>query len=220
MTYRLYAVQDFASLAPQIVLEDSGAPYETVFLDVEAGDLGGSDHLARHPLGLVPAFDTGEGMMFETGAILLWLADRHGLAPAPQDADRSAFLSWFVFVNNGLHPLVMDLVHPDRVAGEAQADAVSLATRDRLHQRLVTLDQMGAQRPRWMSPEAPGVVGPYVGMLLRWSQIFAKVPDHAIRLADYPALQALATGVEIRPAAQRAAAANGLSGRFFTQPKG
>lgn len=220
MTYKLYAVQDFASLAPQIVLEDSGAPYDTVFLDVEAGDLALPGHLARHPMGLVPAFDTGNGMMFETGAILLWLADRHGFAPAPQDADRGAFLSWFVFVNNGLHPLVMDLVHPDRVAGEAQANTASLAARDRLHQRLLALDQMAAQRPRWMSPDGPGVIGPYVGMLLRWSQIFAKVPDHAIRLTDYPALLALAAGVEMRPAAQRAGAANGLSGRFFTQPKG
>lgn len=220
MTYRLYAVQDFASLAPQIVLEEIGAPYDTVFLDVGAGDLAAPDHLARHPMGLVPAFDTGSGMMFETGAILLWLADRHGLAPAPTDADRSAFLSWFVFVNNGLHTAMMDLLHPYRIAGEALAGTLSPAARDRLHQRLVTLDRMAAQRPRWMTPDAPGVIGPYVGMLLRWGQVFAWNPAHAIRLADYPALQALAAGVEMRPAAQRAGAANGLHGRFFTQPEG
>jgi glutathione S-transferase len=220
MGYTLYAVQDFASLAPQIVLEEIGAPYKAVFLDVEAGDLAAPDHLARQPMGLVPAFDTGQGQMFETGAILLWLADRHGLAPAPSVPDRSAFLSWFVFVNNGLHPLVMDLVHPEYIAGDAHADAISERVRDRLHQRLGILDQMAAQRPWWMTPDAPGVIGPYIGMLLRWGQVFAHIPDHAIRLADYPALRALAAGVEMRPAAQRAGAANGLSGRFFTEPKG
>lgn len=78
--YRLFGVPDFANLAVHVALEEAGVPYEVVFLDSEAGELQSPVHLARHPLGLVPALETPEGMMFETGACLLYLGERHGLA--------------------------------------------------------------------------------------------------------------------------------------------
>lgn len=221
MVYRLYGVQDFANLAVHAALEESGAPYEAVFLDMEAGDLKTPAHLARHPLGLVPALDTPDGMMFETGACLLYLTERHaGLGPRMADPGRAGFLSWFVFVNNALHTEVMDLVHPYRIAGEANARPVALGAHARLRERLAVLETHAATRPAWMIPEAPGVLGLYLSMLLRWAKAFAAAPDLAISVQDYPALHAIAAACEARPAIQRAAAANGLSERFFTDPEG
>lgn len=216
--YRLYGVQDFANLVVHQALEELGVPYEAVFLDADAGELKSPAHLARHPLGLVPALETPEGTIFETGACLLFLGERHGLAPAPGTAARGAFLSWFVFVNNGIHTAAMDLIHPYRVS-EAHARIVSEAARARLVDRLATLDAMAATRPDWLSPEEPGILGLYISMLLRWLRAFPWAPDLAISAHDTPALLAIARACETRPAAIRAAAANGLSGAFFTQPE-
>ncbi len=218
--YRLYGVEDFANLVVHMALEELGVPYEAVFLDEPAGALKTPAHLARHPLGLVPALETPDGVIFETGAILLWLADRHGgLAPAAADPQRGAFLSWYVFTNNSLHTLSMDLIHPYRVAGDALARAVAEGAHSRLNERLMVMEAQAARRPDWLRPEAPGVLGLYLSMLLRWVKAFAYAPDLAISAQDYPALHAIAAACETRPAVMRAAAANGLSGRFFTAPE-
>lgn len=217
--YRLYGVQDFANLAVHVALEEAGVPYEAVFLDMEAGDLKSPAHLARHPMGLVPAMETPDGTMFETGACLLYLGERYGLAPAQGAAERAAFLSWFVFVNNGIHTAVMDLIHPYRIS-EDHARLVAEAARARLVERLAALEAVAATRPLWLSPDRPGVLGIYISMLLRWARAFPWAGDLAISAQDYPALHQIALTCEARPAAQRAAAANGLSGRFFSDPEG
>lgn len=219
MVYRLYGVQDFANLAVHVALEEAGVAYETVFLDAEAGDLKSPAHLARHPLGLVPALETPEGMMFETGACLLYLGERHGLAPVAGSAERGAFLTWFVFVNNGLHTGVMDLIHPYRHS-EAHAREIGEAARDRMLERLEALEAIAATRPAWLRPDQAGVLQIYISMLLRWARAFAYAPDLAISAQSFPALHAIAAACEARPATIRAAAANGLSGRFFTDPEG
>lgn len=219
MVYRLYGVQDFANLAAHVALEEAGVSYETVFLDIEAGELKSPAHLARHPMGLVPALETPEGTMFETGAILLYLGERHGLCPAPGTAERAEFLSWFVFVNNGLHPAVMDLLHPYRIS-EEHARIVAEAARARLVDRLAVLEAKAATRPDWLSPDVAGVLQFYISMLLRWVRAFPWAADLAISVQDFPALHAIAAACEARPATIRAAVANGLQGRFFTDPEG
>ena len=217
--HRLYGVQDFANLAVHVALEEAGVPYEAVFLDPEAGDLKSPAHLARHPMGLVPAMETPDGTMFETGACLLYLGERYGLAPAQGATERAAFLSWFVFVNNGIHTAVMDLIHPYRIS-EDHARRVAEAARARLVERLAALEAQAATRPVWLSPDRPGILGIYISMLLRWARAFPWAADLAISAQDYPALHQIALACEARPAAQRAAAANGLSGRFFSDPEG
>lgn len=216
--YRLFGVQDFANLAVHVALEEAGVAYEAVFLDADKGDLRSAEHLARQPMGLVPALETPEGPVFETGACLLYLGERHGLAPSQGATERGAFLSWFVFVNNGLHTAVMDLIHPYRVS-EAHARIVAEAARARLLERMAALEAMAATRPSWLSPDRPGVLGIYISMLLRWMRAFPFAADLAISAQDFPALVAIAQACEARPAAQRAGAANGLSGPFFSDPE-
>ena len=221
MVYRLYGAPDFANFAVHCVLAELGQPHEAVFLDVAAGALKTPAHLARHPLGLVPALDTPEGPIFETAAILLWLADRHGggLAPAPADPDRGTFLSWLFFTSNSLHTVVMDLLHPYRAAGEALARPVAETAHARLRERLALIDRAAAGRPRWLSPENPGIVGIYLAMLLRWTQQCPAHADLAISVRDFPSLHAIAAACETRPAILRVAAEHGLAGRFLTDPE-
>jgi glutathione S-transferase len=219
--YILQAVPDFASFPVHIVLEELGVPYRINLLDVDAGDLDKPEHRAINPFGKIPALMTPDGPMFETAAIMLWLADRHGrLAPAPDAPDRAAFLSWYFFTSYSLHTGMMDLVHAHRVAGEAAARTVSGNAHSRLMSQLAIMHTMVAtKRPAWLSPDEPSILSYYISLLLRWMKAFPAFPDHAIGSAAFPALDAITRAMERQPAAIRAATKEGLSGAFFSDPK-
>lgn len=219
--YVLHSVPDWASLIVHLALEEMGVPFDRRVLDPAAGDLETPAFLAVNPQGLVPALETPDGPMFETGAILLYLSERHGLAPAPGTPDRAPFLTWFAFTQATLHPTVMALLHPYRAAGETASAEVGTRAAVRLRQQLGTVERMvTAKRPAWLSPAAPSVLTGYLGVLMRWAQAFAPLPDQAIEIAGFPALHAVLAAAEMRPAARRVAEREGLSGRFLTEARG
>ena len=64
-------------------LEETGAEYEWIVMDEEEGR--GEEHRRRHPLGRVPVLETDDGLLFESAAICLHVADLYpdaGLIPA------------------------------------------------------------------------------------------------------------------------------------------
>jgi glutathione S-transferase len=218
--YVLHTTPDSAGLVVRVVLEELGVPYQVAILDRAAGEADTPAYRALQPMGLVPALETPDGPMFETGAILLWLADRHGgLAPAPESADRTAFLKWFFLANNGLHTTAMELFYPERYAGDEGAIPGVLAKSGaRFHGFVRLLDGMAASRPGWCRADGPSVLGYYLGMLMRWSQLFGEDSPGRVALAEYPALRRLGAALEIRPAALRVAEAEGLGRTIFTAP--
>ncbi len=79
------------------MLEEVGAPYETVLLDYGT-TMKGVDYLALNPMGKVPAIKHGDAVVTETAAVCAYLADafpQAGLAPAP--GDRAAYYRWLFF---------------------------------------------------------------------------------------------------------------------------
>ncbi len=219
--YTLHAIPDFASLIVHLVLEELGQPYSLHTLDFDSGDLDTPAFRAIHPFGKIPAMETPDGPMFETAAITLWLADRHGtLAPAPTAPDRTEFLSWFFFNNFSLHTGMMALVHPYRPGGEDIVFPVSETAHARLMSELGTLDAMiAARNPRWLSPDQPSILTYHLAVLMRWMKAFAYFPEHAIDSTKFPAIHAILRAMESRPAAIRAAADEGLTGTFFSNPE-
>lgn len=220
--YTLQSVPDFASLIVHLVLEELGQPYTLNTLDIDNGDLDSPAHRALHPFGKIPALQTPDGPIFETAAIILWLADRHAaLAPAPTAPDRAAFLSWFFFTNFSLHTGMMTLVHPERTGGAEAALAVSQATYARLVEDLDIMNSMiVTQKPGWLSPDAPSVLTYYLAVLMRWMKMFSHFTDHAIDSQKFPAIHAILQAMETRPAAVRVAANEGLGGStFFSNPE-
>ena len=86
--YRLHYAPDNASLIIRLALEELGQPFETILIDRRGGALDTAAYRSLNPHGLIPVLETPDGPIFETGAILLWLADRHGaLGPGPQAPD-------------------------------------------------------------------------------------------------------------------------------------
>ena len=216
--YLLHYAPDNASLAVRLALEELGLPYRTALVDRAARAEAGAAYRAVAPTGLIPALETPQGAIFETGAILLWLADRHGqLAPAPDAPERGDFLKWFFLTATTLHADMRGLFYPARYAGADMAGHRAL-TEGRILHALSLLEGALAARPVWCRPGAPGALGCYLAPLVRWLALYPRANPMRPDLAAYPALSAVLSDLEGRPAARRAAAAEGLGSTPFTAP--
>ncbi|GAW33021.1 glutathione S-transferase GST-4.5 [Roseovarius sp. A-2] len=221
MTYRLHYAPDNASLVIRLALEELGVSYETVLVDRRVRAQKSPAYLALNPAGLIPVLETPDGPVFETGAILLWLADRHGdLAPAPDHSARGALLKWLFFLSNTLHPAMRMIFYPDQYAG-ADIDA---QTRLRTHMQteaarhLDTLEAAATAHPDLFSGAKPSVLGLYLGPALRWLALYPAGETGWFDLARWPILRTLAQTLESRASAIAAARAEGLGSAPFTAP--
>ena len=83
------------------MLEELGQPYEIEYVTIRRGDgSGGSDPKNPHPQGKVPALEHDGRLVWESGAITLYLTDAFpdtGLGPKVGDPDRSEYLAWLFF---------------------------------------------------------------------------------------------------------------------------
>jgi glutathione S-transferase len=220
VTLTLHHAPDFASTIVRLALEELELPHVIALADIDGGALASPEYRRVNPVGLIPALETDHGPMFETGAILLWLVDQTGrLGPGPQDPDRPAFLSWLFFTSNALHQAALAMFYPHRPAGEANTEAARAAAHEQIIARLGLLETLVAtQGPRWLSADHPGVLGYYIGVLVRWL-ILLPPPPYGLDLGDFPALRAVLAAHEARPAARRVAEADGLGSTPFTNPR-
>ena len=219
MTLTLHHAPDFASTIVRFALEELELPHTLAIVDIDGGALTSPEYRQVNPVGLIPALETDHGPIFETAAILLWLVDQTGrLGPGPKDPDRGAFLSWLFFTSNALHQAALAMFYPHRPAGEANTDAARAAAQEQIVARLGLIETLIAtQSPRWLSADRPGVLGYYIGILVRWLLLLPPAP-YGIDLGDFPSLKAVLAAHEARPAALRVAASDGLGPTPFTNP--
>ena len=209
--YRLHYAPDNASLCVRLALEELGVAYHTALVDRAARGQRAPAYLALNPNGLIPVLETPDGAVFETGAILLWLADRHGgLAPAPDHADRGAVLSWTLWLSDTLHPALRMLFHAGDYGPEA---AVRARTIERLPGLLAIL---AGARTDWLA--RPSILSCHAAPMLRWMALYPAGQSGWFRLSDTPRLERLARLMEDRPSARAAQAAEGLGPTPFTAP--
>ena len=105
MTMTLYSRAGACSMAPQIVMEELGLDYELVM--VERDKLNTPEHLVVNPMGQVPSLATGDGLMTESVAILLYLGEKYGegrLMPPPGSWERGQMMMRMLFLASQEHP--------------------------------------------------------------------------------------------------------------------
>ncbi|KAA0594986.1 glutathione S-transferase [Azospirillum lipoferum] len=89
-------------------LEEVGQPYEARLVSFAA--MKEPAHLALHPFGQIPTFEDGDFALFETGAIVFHIAERHaGLLPGDAQA-RARAIMWMFAALNTVEPPILDLV--------------------------------------------------------------------------------------------------------------
>jgi glutathione S-transferase len=115
------------------LLEELALPYELNRMDFHPKDLKSDVHRARHPLGRVPVLDDGDISVFESGAIVEYILERHkngGLKPDVASPLFPEYLQWFHYCEGMVMPPINTIVvqtillPPDRrdekVLGQAQ----------------------------------------------------------------------------------------------------
>ena len=102
-----------------LFLEEAGLEYEFCPVDTRKGDQHQPAFLALNPNAKVPAIVDGDVFVFDSNAILLYLAEKTGkFLPANTPANRGELLSWLMFVATGVGPFSGQAVHFKHFAPE------------------------------------------------------------------------------------------------------
>ena len=100
-----------------LFLEEAGLPYELVPVDTRKGEQHAAAFTAINPNAKTPALVDGDATVFDSNAILLYLAEKTGkFLPADTPAARAQMLSWLMFVASGIGPYSGQAVHFRHVA--------------------------------------------------------------------------------------------------------
>ena len=109
-----------------LFLEESGLPYELVPVDTRKGEQHAPAFLAINPNAKTPALVDGEATVFDSNAILLYLAEKTGqFLPDNTPAARAQMHSWLMFVATGIGPYSGQAVHFKHFAPEPKTYAVN-----------------------------------------------------------------------------------------------
>jgi len=186
-TIRLYYSPSTAAMAPHIVLEELGVPFEKILVDTSTGAHQTAAYRKLNPNGLVPVLTDGDLVLYESAAICLHLCDMHsaaGLAPALGTPERAHFYKWLMWLTNTLQAALIIYFYPARWMEEgheagvaelkAHAEARIGAMLDKLEAELALQAQTHAQP--CLLGEHFSAVDAYALMLCRWTRNFASRP--------------------------------------------
>ena len=123
-------IKFFYSTAPNpmkvaLCLEEMGLAYEPIPVDTRKGDQHKPAYLAINPNAKVPAIVDGDVTMFDSNAIVLYLAEKTGKFLPKKAQERGPMLSWLMFVASGIGPFTGQYVHFKNYAPEKIAYALN-----------------------------------------------------------------------------------------------
>ena len=200
---KLYYSPGACAMASHIALEEAGADYELVKIDLRQGQQKTPEYLAVNPAGVTPAFVTDEGVLTENLAIMAYVAQTHpkaGLADPSSAFGYNRMMAFNAFLGASLHPAIGKVLfsHPP-LENETRAAALetALAKFDLVEQHLFS--------GPWAMGEAFSVTDGYLSVFTRWARA-AKLLDPS----RYPKLNAHLDAVQARPAVQRVLEQEGL----------
>jgi glutathione S-transferase len=196
---KLYYAADTCSLASHIALEEAGADYALVRISFAQNQQRSPDYLAINPKGRVPALATERGILTETPAMLVFIAQSFPAARlAPLD-DAFAFAEIQAF-NNYLCS-TLHVAHAHRMRGQRWADdEAAIAAMQRKVPDSVgscyDLIERHMLRGPWVMGEAHTICDPYLFTLAQWMEgdgvdptRFPRVADHRRRMSERPAVR-------------------------------
>jgi glutathione S-transferase len=178
-------------------LEEAGQPYKVRLVSFRA--MKEPSHLALNPFGQIPTYEEGDLVLFETGAIVLHIAERHaGLLPIDADA-RARAITWMFAAVNTLEPPILELANAKLLEGDKPWNKERQPlVEDRVRSRM-------EQLPRRLG-DADWLDGDFSAGDLMMASVLLRLRSSGI-LDEYPKLAAYVARGEARPAYKRAFAA-------------
>lgn len=195
---KLYYGVGACSLASHLALEEAGAEYEAIRMDLKSGQQQSPDYLALNPKGRVPALVTDRGVLTETPAILAYIAQTHrGANLAPLD-DPFAFAELQAF--NSYLCSTVHVSHAHGARGSRWADdpgaleAMKAKVTQNMTDNFSIIEKRMFKGP-WVMGETFSVGDAYLYTMANWLgrdgvdiARFPKVADHFKRMEARPAV--------------------------------
>jgi glutathione S-transferase len=205
--YKLYWAPGSAAMAPQAVLEEIGAPYEAIRLNLESREHEQAEYKRLNPNGRIPTLVDGDFVIFETAAICQYLADRHPearLVPADHPL-RGRHYQWLTYMTNTIQVGFIDWFHPDwTFADAAQQAALKAAAEQKLYRTFGVLNE-GIGGGAWTLGDQFTLCDIYLAMMTRWSRFLEKP------MWRWANIERVVGAAHIRPAFQRMMQKQGIS---------
>lgn len=196
----LYYAPGTCAQAVRIALEEAGAPYQAVRLDFAAGEQRGSAYLAINPKGRVPALVTEQGVLTETPALLLYVAQRFPearLAPLGDPFALARMQELHSYLASTVHVAHAHRPRASRWADEPEAQAAmqrKVPANMTEGFNVIERDYLG-DGP-WVLGGQYSVADGYLFTMAGWLKgdgvdiaQFPKVAAHSARMAQRPAVQ-------------------------------
>jgi len=117
------------------LLEELELPYEVNNMDLHPKDLKSDEHRSRHPLGRIPVLDDGDIRIYESGAIVEYILERHkngGLKPDVSSNNYPDYLQWFHYCEGMVMPPINTIVVQTVLLPEDRRDETVLNQAKRL----------------------------------------------------------------------------------------
>jgi glutathione S-transferase len=160
-------------------LEELELPYEFVMLDMQAGEHLQPEFLAINPMGKVPAIVDGDFVLWESGAILLYLAEKYGRISTSAE-ERGKIAQWVLFANSTLATGIFVEANRER----------------ELPKLMPPLNEILERQPFMLGDEfsvvdvAVGSVLSYIPLMLKLDlSAYPAILDYIKRLSERPACQ-------------------------------
>jgi GST-like protein len=182
-----------------LMLEETGLPYEAMPVDTRKSEQHTPEYLAINPNAKVPAIVDGDAAVFDSNAILLYLAEKTGkFLPPKSDKLRGELLSWLMFVASGVGPFAGQAVHFRQYAPEKIPYALNRYMYEA--QRHFGILDARLAKQKYMVGDAYGIVDMAVW---GWARLVPAALGEEY-WAKFPNLKRLVDEVSARPAAARA----------------
>jgi GST-like protein len=205
---QLYSLPTPNGVKVSIMLEETGLPYEPHLVRFDQGDQHSSEFASLNPNEKIPAIIDPNGPggqplpLFESGAILVYLADKSGQLMPDDPAQRYTALQWLMFQTGGIGPMFGQVGFFHKFAGRDYEDK---RPRDRYvaeSRRLLGVLEGRLAGCRWIMGEAFGVADiatfPWVNNLVG----FYGAGD-LVGIADFPNVTRVLQAFLARPAVVR-----------------
>jgi glutathione S-transferase len=206
--YTLYYSPGTASMVVHLALLEIGADYRLELVDFEQQAQRSDAYLKLNPCGKVPTLLIDGRPVYESGALLAVLAERHPearLVPPAGTPGHDAWLQWMVFLSNTLMSTYRLWFYSQELGNQEHPPEIRAALQRKIESVWDQLEtHLSAHGPYLLGADFSGV-DLMLTMLMRWSR---KMPRPA---TEWPALRQLADQVRARPSWKRLYELEGLS---------
>ncbi|RUL73958.1 glutathione S-transferase family protein [Dyella choica] len=194
--YTLHYSPGTASMVVHLALLEIGAPYQLKLVDIDKREQFDDEYLKLNPGGKVPTLIIEGRAVYESGALLIILAERHPeakLIPPPGTPGRDAWLQWTVFLSNSLMSTYRFWFYPQELGHQESPPDIRAAIQRKIEGVWDRIEaHLSTHGPYLLGKEFSGV-DLMLTMLMRWSR---NMPRPA---TEWPALKRQADLVRARP---------------------